>query len=633
MNYTHSAVKMEVNLSNAITVFYPNPSLEMIFHEAVANSIDAGASEINILIKIKNFQSPETLKISITDNGTGFVDKNFDKFKKLLEIDNKEHKGAGRLVFLHYFENVKIVSHFDEHERIFTFSKSFNGEFEEKTQDAAVPNKTSLHFNNYLRQRIGNYDYLIPSEIKRNLFEQFLPVLYRKKMAGEPLIINISLEVEEQDLENNIITNTKILNATELPTMEAEDLATEDAFTKITLYYHIKQNSIEPYKITAVSVDGRSVRMELFNEVTLPVDYDIIFLLHSEDFAGRVDVDRKSLSINDIDLRSLKRLFSAKVSEILAKELPIIAEKNSELESSLKEKYPHLTGYFTTPALGIMSPDIALNKAQEKFFLDQKAILEADHLSDEQYEKSLEISARILMEYILYRVKTIDKLRSMGVLNSEKEIHSLIIPTRKEFTGTNFHDDLYVNNAWLLDDRYMSYNTILSDRRMEDLYEHLKIETEEESSDDTRPDIAIIFSDDPDGNPEDHKVDVVIVELKKLEAKLAEKENVESQLRQRARKLLKYYPNKIQRIWFYGIVDFTDEYVQSLKEQRYFELFGKGKILYNEIRIDVNGDGSLMIPAGIFIQSYNTFLDDAEHRNDTFLKILKKNIGDKPISQ
>lgn len=58
---------------------------------------------------------------------------------------------------------------------------------------------------------------------------------------------------------------------------------------------------------------------------------------------------------------------------------------------------------------------------------------------------------------------------------------------------------------------------------------------------------------------------MVIIELKKRGIKLSKTEEVISQLKQRATKLMNYYPNRIQRIWFYGIVEFNDEFKLSLK--------------------------------------------------------------------
>ena len=46
---------MDIETSNAIELFFPNPSLVQVFFEAVANSLDAGASDITIKIAIQGF--------------------------------------------------------------------------------------------------------------------------------------------------------------------------------------------------------------------------------------------------------------------------------------------------------------------------------------------------------------------------------------------------------------------------------------------------------------------------------------------------------------------------------------------------------------------------------------------------
>jgi len=135
-----------------------------------------------------------------------------------------------------------------------------------------------------------------------------------------------------------------------------------------------------------------------------------------------------------------------------------------------------------------------------------------------------------------------------------------------------------------------------------------------------RPDITIIFSRDPN---EAQKVDVVIVEFKKLGLDLAKKEEVFSQLKQRARRLLEYYPNKIQRIWFYGIIDFDSEFKASLIENGYVMLFSEGELYYKSQEIVLNPDTMEKCNADIFLLSFKSMIDDAEIRNATFLKILK----------
>jgi hypothetical protein len=146
--------------------------------------------------------------------------------------------------------------------------------------------------------------------------------------------------------------------------------------------------------------------------------------------------------------------------------------------------------------------------------------------------------------------------------------------------------------------------------------------TTDEISDGSRPDIALVFSGDP---LYAEKVNVVVIELKKHGLPLAKNEEVISQLRQRARKLLVYFPDKIEKIWFYGITDIDQEFRISLKENRFKELFFSGQIFYNSLDVIVDNENN-PFSIDVFVMTYESLIQDAEIRNDTFLKILKSSI-------
>ncbi|NPA63743.1 MAG: sensor histidine kinase, partial [Epsilonproteobacteria bacterium] len=97
---------MKVNINQAVKYFFSSSSLEMVYFEAVANAIDADATDIKINIAIESKNSPKTLKITIEDNGVGFTDERYKKFSNLFDVDDVQHKGLGRLVYLFYFDKV-----------------------------------------------------------------------------------------------------------------------------------------------------------------------------------------------------------------------------------------------------------------------------------------------------------------------------------------------------------------------------------------------------------------------------------------------------------------------------------------------------------------------------------------------
>lgn len=250
----------------------------------------------------------------------------------------------------------------------------------------------------------------------------------------------------------------------------------------------------------------------------------------------------------------------------------------------------------------------------------------AKKLTDKQYEMSLNHATRVLTEYLLYRNIIIEKLKNITGDEKEAKIHNLIVPMQQTFSSNSFINDLYNNNAWLLDDKYMSYRTILSDENMSQLISKIS-EEEELQSDDLRPDIAFVFSDDI--NQVTHPVDVVIVELKKKGLGYLGNYTVVKQLEQRARRLLGLYPDKIQRMWFFGIVEFDKELKIEMSED-WTPLYSTGEVYYKtrylkpvDKNLNIIGEEK---PVSITLMSFDALWQDAKLRNETLLTILRESI-------
>lgn len=123
---------MEVNISKAVKMFFSNSSFEMIYDKAVANALDAEATDISIKIELPDYEHLQNLTLEISDNGVGFDDIRFGKFSKLFDVEEQTHKGLGRLVYLCYFDKVIVTSTYNEgsKQRAFEFSDKFSGESE-----------------------------------------------------------------------------------------------------------------------------------------------------------------------------------------------------------------------------------------------------------------------------------------------------------------------------------------------------------------------------------------------------------------------------------------------------------------------------------------------------------------------
>jgi hypothetical protein len=615
---------MKININNAIATFFSNPSYEQIYFEAVANALDAGADEISIQIKIDSFDKPDTLKLIIKDNEKGFIDRNFKKFSKLLEVDNNDHKGLGRLVYLVYFDKVEVESYYEgRKKRIFTFDSSFNGK--SKVGNEERISGSSLYFDGYLKDRIYTYDYLIPNKIKENLIQHFFSLFFRKKENGDKLNFCIDLDVISPKPSQEFFSSKIIFSLDDLPKLEKTNFSdlSLGLFENFDIHYSVQKNiEYERSIYTAVCIDDRTIELDLVPIEAIPNGCQLKFIFISEYFKGKTNASRQKIELPDeLTERNLKESLRKEISNIINLKLPRIILDNQRTAEELHNFFPHLAGYFPPQSVGLIIKSVALEEAQKKFFGDQRKVLECENLDDKQYEKALELASRTLAEYVMYRKRIISKLENMTPNNDEKELHRLIVPMRKTLKTEEFNDDIYNNNVWVLDDRFMSYNTLLSDETMTDVIKAIALD-EAEDSGSGRPDITIVFSGNPD---REKKVSVVVIELKKYGLPLAKNEEVVSQLRQRARKLLKHFPNKIEKIWFYGITEINSEFRISLKESGFKELFSHGQIFFKPQDIIVEDENSPFI-VDLFIMTYESLLEDAKSRNETFLRILKSAI-------
>ena len=180
--------------------------------------------------------------------------------------------------------------------------------------------------------------------------------------------------------------------------------------------------------------------------------------------------------------------------------------------------------------------------------------------------------------------------------------------------------DLYKNNVWVLDDKFMSYCTVLSEAEMSKV---ISVITEGEVSDDDddRPDIAIFFSNDP--NKEEAIFDVVIIELKRLGLSAEQNSIVEFQLDTRAQKLAEYYGKRVQRMWFYGVVEFNDKYETHLVNNEFNPLYSNGKIYFRSKKVYTDKNKTLCVIQNAYIMDFKALVEDANSRNETFLSILR----------
>ena len=606
---------MKVKLGQAVKMFFGNSSLEMVYFEAISNALDADATEIDIDISISAINRADTLKIKIADNGLGFDDWRYKKFSNLFDVEESSHKGLGRLVYLCYFENVDVRSIYNNNKcRSFSFSEGFEERAFNLDDVEETPNGTVLKMDNCTLQKVATYDFLVPDKLRSKILDEFYSRLFKYKISGKRITININATIDDRVLSATLSTD-------DIPNLKYIDVDSTLNLDAIQLFYSIeKVDILETSLISAISVDNRTIKVELIAEENIPDGYRMVFLLFSDFFNGKVDASRQTLTLSKPEFKELQKLFRKAVTGLIEENIPKIKKRHKEIKDSLINKFPHLNGYFNIENIGYVKRNEILKEAQDEFFKAQKELLDATNLSDEQFKKSLEISDRALTEYILFRQLTIEKLRSSTTEDSEAYLHQIIASKGKEgkFLKENLINDIYKNNSWLLDDKYMTYEVTLSDREMTELVTYL-VDEEEIKTDIDRPDFAFIFSNNPN---EEKPFDVVIVELKKRGVNQYDNLKTINQLETRARNLNKYYNNRVQRIWYYGIIEFNDD-IELALSGRFTELYSSGKLYYTETEVAVSLKPKVTIPIGIFMWDIDAVVRDADARNSTFLNFIK----------
>ncbi|MCX8481602.1 MAG: hypothetical protein ORN58_06765, partial [Sediminibacterium sp.] len=562
--------------------------------------------------------------------GCGFTKQRFEKFNTLLEDEDKNHKGLGRLVYLKYFKNIEVESVFNSNQiRIFTFD--IDGTIETKSVQeipSEISNYTNIKFTGYLLDRIYNKEYVDADSIKKSLYERFLPRLYKLKNENKEISINIQCNL------NPIVT----LNNKELPILKKIDckleIGNKNELFPSTIQYAINDQPDSKTKdfITGLCIDDRIYKGlgNIIEDKNLP-NGTFIFLLDSNTI--QVNADRETINENTINLKKIKNIFRNEIVNLLKNELPNLQNTIQTEIDSIEDKYPHLNSYFEKNQIGFVESKTLIQDAQEQFSKDQMDVIEKqDNMTETTYQKSFDLSARTLANYILFRKFNIEKFKKLSEQKFKKKseaiheikIHDLILPKGEH---SNPKNNIYQNNVWILDDKFMSFEFALSDQKLSNLKKHL-YPNDSDINGNNEPDICLVFNKDPE-NPETTKFNVVIIELKRKGLDVVDAvSRIEDQLLTSAINLANYYSNKIDNIWYYGCLDINDKIKQDLKNKysgRWKKIFSHGDVYVQSTSILNNS-----ISLDMFLLSYQTIGQDAEDRNKTFLNILKNSFKNEP---
>lgn len=639
---------IQVKISDIVKNLAKDSKFLQPMFEAIINSLEANATEINIEISSANSlpDIPGSITgFTITDNGDGFNEKNLEAFG-LLWTDNKIElgcKGSGRFTWLSVFEEVKIHSFVknENMEVVIPFNMDFSTKKIELIKNFNIEeNKTVISFNTVTNRFYSNEggkvkDTRLPADalkIKDLIMDYLLVTLFLLKKENRPFRINISTP-----FRNEIIDNDSIVDL-ELITFTMKNIFRENEFFEFNLYYHFmddKKNSKKIYYCSNKRAIKEKSRDILDSSYDLPDSNSFVMLLCSEYFDSKDNDSRDEL----IELSNLKSptIFcplllteiNAKVKEtvfdIIIKKYPQLSQINDQAVEDAIIESPHLTTFIKKNNEIIKSKKSLLASANKEFNEAKirvinkfKTILEDKSIDPETFTTAVKdismIAAAELGEYILYRNNIITALKKS--LNDEMLKESFfhdIFMTMK--TSSNNNNGSYLlNNLWLLDDKFMGYSYAASDKTFKQIMEEIEEKNETKYKLKNRPDLAIFY------NKECGTKDIIMVEFKGVNAKLDEKNKSLNELPANIN-ILKKNIGDVATTWGYIITSIDEDFKTTIKiDGRFKELFSS----------DNNDDNKIYyaylenLNAHIYITDLSLIVADSEARNKTFLDILMK---------
>ena len=265
--------KLEVELENVVRNYDfddKNPFLFCIF-ETISNALYCSSNSRNINIDVKfarEYKTNELVKdddnvitsVSVTDNGIGFTDENFNKFtKKLYESNHEGGKGYGRIAYLKVFNDIFIESTFIENTNHYSRNFKFDlNEIEDnkKGVEDATKSKTTIYLKNIKPEFRDDAKFTAEYYAEQILHHFYIHLHY---LLEKDIKFEIKIYNENGNLSEHIINSKKLNN--DIVKQESFEIIDPESFENINSIsfdvLHIKTNNIKGNKAFYI-VDERS---------------------------------------------------------------------------------------------------------------------------------------------------------------------------------------------------------------------------------------------------------------------------------------------------------------------------------------------------------------------------------------
>lgn len=639
---------IRVKIDNVLKGFNSKIPFMQPLYEAIANALEAHAKDIRIVFEKEELLDNDTMKpkiigFTIKDNGDGFNKKNRESFGEYLSNYKSELgcKGIGRFTWLKVFKEIKIDSQLSDEYVTIDFDKNYSDDKMKVIKQNSDERYTKISFKyvteNYYNKNKDERFVADIAAIKDNIANHLMVKLFLlKEEKKSNFAIHLMLDNKEEVISNQNISQLQ------KKSFNVQDDKQENY--EFNLYYKFNKDGRNIHKLHYCA-DGRTV-LDFPKSIqfsNLADNASVTMLLASSYFDKRINNERNEFTFdpkennptldNPLPLPKINIALKENVDNIILNRYPNIQKENQNLIDECINENPHLGKYIRKGEYGLIyNKKDLLKKANSEFIAEKEKVLsnfkkmiEEKALNSEGFMRNVaklnDISNRELAQYFYYRQEIVDGLKELNDDNNSQEelLHNLFMK-KGEISDTKETDySPYDSNIWLLDDKYMSYTKMFSDKQIGIIKQRIINENPNNYGDGKEPDLSIFYNDSA-GNIKD----LVVVELKAIGATVPFKMFSLSEINRNLGFIAESVDN-IETLYGYIITKIDRNMEKELDYQA-----GVSKIFtasnrplyyyYNDKIVDKNGNPK---PCHVYIMSTETLYDDAYARNKVFLDIIK----------
>ena len=601
----------------------------------------------------------------VTDNGEGFVEKNFNSFLEAYSTLKltKGCKGIGRFLWLKAFDSVVVKSVYQDNNNWYKREFSFSVKNAIEPEDNCIEIDASDNQENCTEVFLKGFKYeyrdavaLSLESLAKKIIEHCLPYFI---IDGCPKIVlqdNLGEKYILNEYYNKLYRDT--LHRDDF-TIKGRDfslyhMTVSEGADKHELHLCANNREVKSYDL-AKNIPNLDKKINANDQSYYYVGY-----MAGDYLDQAVNSDRYEFSFSDSPLfdnlgeREITETAIEYIKIYLSDDLRKIKdEKKKRIDEFVKNKKPqyrfllnHRRDVYDEIPVGLNDEklDLELYKQEQKWEFDiaqQKTQIEEKQKSSiadtqqfidlfEAYCSDVtQLSQASLAEYIVRRKAVIDllekalELSDEGKYSKESRLHSIICPMRITSDDVKF-DEM---NLWLIDDRLAYHQFLSSDQPMKSL-------PIMDSNVPRRMDIAIFDKAISYSAEEDTINSITIVELKR-----PQRDDLEVDEKNPINQVLKYVSDikagkvrkangrgfgNVQNAAFYCyiIADLTESLIEDAENAGYNRTpDGEGFFGYNPVK-----------GAYIEIISYEKLVKDAKKRNQVLFDKLFRPKSDEIIS-